>query len=945
MNRETQSFNAAGEVEVGPSWGRTNWPLDTIDDLNAALDPTRMAAEIKAERAGRGAPTLDGKALEAAACDSIRAMLLIRTYRVRGHMAADLDPLDQAQREVPADLTPEWHGIGADEMDRPVFLGGVLGLERASFREIVDVLRANYCGPVGLEYMHIADVEERRFLQDRMEGQDKAIEFTAVGKKAILAKVIEAEQFEGFLAKKYVGTKRFGLDGGEAMIPALESFIKYGGQMGVREIVMGMSHRGRLNVLANVMAKPYRVIFHEFRGGSANPEDVGGSGDVKYHLGTSTDREFDGVTVHMSLVPNPSHLEAVDPVVLGKTRAQKVLSDDLGTHDKVLPILIHGDAAFAGQGVVWESLSLSGLPGYDTGGCIHFIVNNQIGFTTSPQFARSSPYPSDVAKGVQAPIFHVNGDDPEAVTFACKMAMEFRQRFDRDVVIDMWCYRRFGHNEGDEPSFTQPLMYDAIRAHDKVSEIYGRRLAKEGVVDDSWLADNRAQFDTLLEGEFAAGAEYAPTKADWFGGRWSGLSKPADPDTARRNVATSIDADLFDRLGRTLTAVPDDLTVHRTLSRILDAKRAMFESGAGFDWATAEALAFGSLLSDGFGVRLSGQDSRRGTFSQRHAVWTDQQSGDKFIPLGSVDGGRFDVLDSPLSEYGVMGFEYGYALADPMTLVCWEAQFGDFANGAQIMIDQFIASGEAKWLRANGLVLLLPHGYEGQGPEHSSARLERFLQLCAEDNMQVANCTIPANYFHLLRRQMKRDFRKPLVLMTPKSLLRHKMAISERADFLGDSHFKRILSDPTPPADADVRRLVLCSGKVAFDLIEARDAAGATDTTIVRIEQLYPFPTEPLAVRLRRMTGLKTVVWAQEEPKNQGAWTFVEPLLETCLADAGAAPGRPVYAGRAASASPATGIASRHKSQQERLVADALGIHIDEAAAIDGGAQSKHNAG
>ena len=928
MTMEAQTLALADE-SVGPSWVRGTWPIDALDDVNAALDPTRMAAEIKAERVGRDAPALDQNALQAAAWDSIRAMMLIRIYRVRGHMMADLDPLGLVQREEPTDLTPEWHGFTDADMDRPIFLGGVLGVDHATVPQIVTILRANYCGRVGLEYMHIADVEERRFLQDRMEGQDKAIEFTTVGKKAILSKVIEAEQFEGFLAKKYVGTKRFGLDGGEAMIPALESFIKYGGAMGVREIVMGMSHRGRLNVLANVLAKPYRVIFHEFRGGSANPEDVGGSGDVKYHLGTSTDREFDGIRVHMSLVPNPSHLEAVDPVVLGKARATQVLQDDLDRHDKVLPILIHGDAAFAGQGIVWESLSLSGLPGYNTGGCLHFIVNNQIGFTTSPQFARSSPYPSDVAKGVQAPIFHVNGDDPEAVTFACKMAMEFRQRFSRDIVIDMWCYRRFGHNEGDEPSFTQPLMYDAIRQHRKVSEIYAERLIAEEVVDADWLADNRAQFDRLLEGEFQAGAEYTPTKADWFGGRWSGLSKPADPDTARRNVETGIPRPLFDRLGTVLTDVPDNLSIHRTLGRILDAKRTMFDTGDGLDWATAEALAFGSLLSDGYGVRLSGQDSRRGTFSQRHAVWLDQASGEKFIPLCQVEGGRFDVLDSPLSEYGVMGFEYGYALADPKTLVCWEGQFGDFANGAQIVIDQFLASGEAKWLRANGLVLLLPHGYEGQGPEHSSARLERFLQLCAEDNLQVANCTTPANYFHLLRRQMKRQFRKPLVLMTPKSLLRHKMAVSERADFLDDSHFKRILSDPSPPADADIRRLVLCSGKVAFDLIEARDAAADKGTTVVRIEQLYPFPSEPLVVRLKRMTGLKSVIWAQEEPKNQGAWSFVEPLLEHALEEAGCSPQRPVYAGREASASPATGLASRHKSQQERLIADALG-HPEE---------------
>jgi 2-oxoglutarate dehydrogenase E1 component len=916
------------EREQGPSWARDNWPLTDLDDLNAGLDPTRMTIEKVAAKAKESAASA-GKSdaeIQQAAQDSIRAMMLIRTYRVRGHLAADLDPLGLAKRELPADLNPEFHGFTAADLDRPIYLGGTMGYETATVRELVECLRRNYCGKIGLEYMHINDLEERRFLQERMEGKDAAITFTPEGKTAILSKVIEGEEWEKFLARKYVGTKRFGLDGGEAMIPALESVIKYGGQYGVREVVIGMAHRGRLNVLANVMGKPYRVIFSEFAGGSANPQDVGGSGDVKYHLGTSSDRTFDGIDVHLSLVPNPSHLEAVNPVVLGKARAvQNTRGDADGS--EVLPVLLHGDAAFAGQGIVAEILAFSGLPGYGTGGTVHFIINNQVGFTTSPQFARSSPYPSDVAKMVQAPIFHVNGDDPEAVTFVTKVAMEFRQQFKRDIVIDMWCYRRFGHNEGDEPSFTQPLMYAEIRKHPPVSTLYGERLKREGILDQAGIDRIVDQFTKLLEGEFEAAKTYLPNKADWFEGRWAGLGRPDTPETERRNVQTAIDPDRLRGLGETLTTVPEGLTPHKTLHRILDAKREMFAGGAGFDWATAEALAFGSLVEEGFGVRLSGQDSGRGTFSQRHAVWVDQNDGHKYIPLCHVPGeGRFEVRDSPLSEFGVLGFEYGYAIADPRTLVLWEAQFGDFVNGAQVIIDQFITSGEAKWLRASGLVLLLPHGYEGQGPEHSSARPERFLQLCAEDNIQVANCTTPANYFHILRRQMLREFRKPLVLMTPKSLLRHKLAVSTAAEFTGDSHFMRIVSDPAAPRDEDVRRLVLCTGKVAYDLLQARDQAGAGDVSVVRVEQLYPFPSEPLVRRLQRMPNLQEVVWAQEEPRNNGYLSFVEPLIEQCMVDARVKPQRPVYAGRASSASPATGLAKRHQSEQIALIEQALGL-------------------
>ena len=931
MGNEPQNFIPAFTdqegPQPGPSWAKRGW-LDTLADsgadLTAAMDPTEMKLAVAkaAKDAGKAA---DPAAIEKAAKLSIAAMTLVRLYRVRGHMAADLDPLGLVNREGPGDLTLEWHGLAGKE-NEDVYVGGVLGMEWTTVGKLHQRLREVYCGKVGLEYMHIADTEERRFLQDKFEKPGETIQFTPEGKKAILAAVLRGEGYEEFLAKKYVGTKRFGLDGGESMIPALEAVIKHGGSAGVREIIYGMAHRGRLNVLANVMAKPYRVIFHEFSGGSANPDDVGGSGDVKYHLGTSTDREFDGISVHMSLVPNPSHLEAVNPVVLGKSRAQQAIRDDLPKKNQVLPVLIHGDAAFAGQGVVWESLSLSGVPGYDTGGCIHFIINNQIGFTTSPKFARSSPYPSDVAKGVMAPILHVNGDDPEAVTFACKLAVEYRQTFHRDVVIDMWCYRRFGHNEGDEPKFTQPLMYEAIRAHPKVSVSYEARLVREGVVEPGTREKVAAEFTALLEDEFEAGKNYKANEADWFGGRWAGLNKPADPETARRSVETAIEPKTLDSLGRVLTEVPADLEIHKTLDRVLAAKRDMFATGDGFDWATGEALAFGSLVMEGYGVRLSGQDSGRGTFSQRHAVWIDQKTERKYVPLSTLPHGKFEVYDSTLSEYGVLGFEYGFAMADPRSLVLWEGQFGDFANGAQIMIDQFIASGESKWLRANGLVMLLPHGYEGQGPEHSSARLERFLQLCADDNMCVCNITTPANYFHVLRRQMLRSFRKPLIIMSPKSLLRHPMAKSARADFLGEKQFRRILSDTKEIADEKVRRVVLCSGKVAYDLIEARDAAGLDDVSIIRVEQLFPFPGDPLAVRLQRMTNLQDVVWCQEEPRNNGAWFFVNERIEEALTASGHKGMRPSYAGRDASASPATGLASRHKAQQEALVAAALGL-------------------
>nr|WP_310523267.1 2-oxoglutarate dehydrogenase E1 component [Polymorphobacter sp.] len=928
------------EDSVGPSWARSDWPLVPGDVLTRALDAADMIVETPAKVAAKAvekavAAGASPDAIARAAQDAISALMLIRTYRVRGHLAANLDPLGLLKRELPADLTPEYHGFAESDLDRPVHIGGALGLQTATIRELVTILRANYCGNVGVEYMHINDVEERRFIQEKIEGRDKEIQFTDNGKKAILNKLVEAEYFERFLGRKYVGTKRFGLDGAEAMIPAMESIIKTGGQLGITEIVFGMPHRGRLNMLGNVMQKPFQVIFHEFGGGSANPDDVGGSGDVKYHLGTSTDRIFDGNKVHLSLAPNPSHLEAVDPVVLGKVRAIQTLSGDV-EHGKSMPVLLHGDAAFAGQGIVAECFGFSGLTGYNTGGTIHFVVNNQVGFTTSPQFARSSPYPSDVGKIVQAPIFHVNGDDPEAVTFATKVATEFRQTFKRDVVIDMWCYRRFGHNESDEPSFTQPLMYAQIGKQQPVSELYAARLVREKVIGEGFLQDAIDRYTAMLEEDFSAAAGFKANKAEWFEGRWSGLGKPKEEITGRRAAVTGVDAASLQAIGRTLTNVPAGFNIHKTLQRILDAKAETLTSGANIDWATAEALAFGSLLEDGYGVRLSGQDSGRGTFSQRHAVWTDQLDGHRITPLKSVEGGEFEVLDSPLSEFGVLGFEYGYALADPKTLVLWEGQFGDFVNGAQTIIDQFIAAGEAKWLRANGLVMLLPHGYEGQGPEHSSARMERFLQLCAEDNLQVANATTPSNYFHLLRRQLLRDFRKPLIIFTPKSLLRHKRAVSTLADMDAGTSFHRCLDDLAPCQPEKIRRLVMCSGKVYYDLLEAREKTGRDDVYLLRVEQIYPFPADIIADYAARFPGLEEIVWAQEEPANAGAWTFVAPLIEEALGR------RPSYAGRAAAAATATGLMRRHNAEQAKLIAEALGSSRAEVkAAIRGGLKSR----
>ena len=923
----------------GASWKKPNWPVRANGDLVAALDgqwaetEKKIGEKISSTARAKGVELTSADVLPATR-DSIHALMLIRAYRIRGHFHAKLDPLGLEPEKNEEELDPRSYGFTEADMDRKIYLDKVLGLEFASMREIAGILRRTYCQTLGVEFMHISNAAQKSWIQERIEGRDKEITFTREGKRAILNKLVEAEGFEKFLDVKYTGTKRFGLDGAEALIPALEQIIKRGGNLGVEEICIGMPHRGRLNVLTQVMGKPHRVLFHEFKGGSATPDEIEGSGDVKYHLGASSDREFDNNKVHLSLTPNPSHLEIVDPVTLGKVRAKQ---DQHGaTPDErtmVMPLLIHGDAAFAGQGVVAECFGLSGLKGYRTGGSLHFIVNNQIGFTTYPRYSRSSPYPSEVAKMIDALIFHVNGDDPEAVVFAAKVATEYRQKFQKPVVIDMFCYRRFGHNEGDEPSFTQPLMYKKIRAHPTTLEIYGKKLVGEGVVTEGEVEKMKADWRTRLDAEFEAGQGYKANKADWLDGRWSGMKAARDADDPRRGN-TGVDAGLLREIGQKITTVPEGFVVHKTIQRFLEHRAKAIESGEGIDWATGEALALCSLLKEGHPVRLSGQDTERGTFSQRHSVLFDQNSEERHTPFNHLGDpqARFEVLNSSLSEEAVLGFEYGYSTAEPNALTLWEAQFGDFANGAQVVFDQFISSGERKWLRMSGLVCLLPHGYEGQGPEHSSARLERFLQMCAEDNMQVANCTTPANYFHILRRQLKREIRKPLILMTPKSLLRHKRAVSRLDEMGANTTFHRILFDDAQMlpdekikllGDDKIRRVVLCSGKVYYDLYDEREKRGIDDVYIMRVEQLYPVPLKALVQELGRFKAAE-LVWCQEEPRNMGSWHFIEPYLEWVLNQIHAPNKRPRYAGRAAAAATATGLMSKHQAQLKALLDEAL---------------------
>ncbi len=915
-------LNVIAKEINGPSWGPKKNKID-INELQKKIDQKENNLENNiVDRSGK----FNYQVLADSNKDSISAVSLIRAYRLRGHLLANLDPLGMRESDYLDELHPEFYGFKKENYDKKIFLNGVINRKDASIREILKFLKKTYCGNIGYEFMHISNPDERKWFRDRIEKDSNALEFTKNGKEAILNKLVQAEGFEKFLATKYVGTKRFGLDGGESLIPALEQIIKISGQSQVKEVKIGMSHRGRLNVLANVLQKSYKRIFNEFAGEFGNTSDEG-AGDVKYHLGASSNREFDGNSVHVSLTDNPSHLEAVNPVVLGQTRAKQFFHKDR-ERNKVIPILIHGDAAFAGQGVVAECFAMSGLPGHNTGGTIHIIVNNQIGFTTSPRFARSSPYPSDVAKMVDAPIIHANGDDPEAVVYAARIASEFRLKFNRDVVVDLICYRRFGHNEGDEPSFTQPLMYKKIRSHPSPVQVYGKNLIEEKIISNEDLENVIRKFKDLLDDQFKNAKNYKP-KIAWFEGTWSAYKPEKGKD--KRGV-TGADSKKLLEISEKINSSSDDLNLHKTIVKILNNRKEAVKSGYNIDWSTAESLAFGSLLEEGYPVRLVGQDSGRGTFSQRHSVLRNQKDNSRYVPLNNISNNQkqFEVVDSFLSELAVLGFEYGYSLVEPNTLTLWEAQFGDFANGAQVVIDQFIASGERKWRRASGLVMLLPHGYEGQGPEHSSARLERFLQLCSNDNMQVMNCTTPANYFHALRRQMHRDFRKPLIMMTPKSLLRNKYCVSNLKDFSKSNSFHRILwdhaIDPQSKGfiklkeSSEIKKVILCSGKVYFDLLDAREKLKKDDVILFRIEQLYPFPAKALVNELKPFAKNAKFFWCQEEPKNMGAWFSVRDYIQWTLDTIKANNNEISYIGRSPDASPATGYAKRHNSQQQEII-------------------------
>ena len=923
--------NEIDEYKFEPSWSpkKLKSSLNSDPDSYEKFLPKELNFSI-GEKIRNVKPYSSDKDIEDATKDSVRAIMMIRAFRIRGHLNAALDPLQLIKKHYATELDPKSYGFTDKDYNKKIYLDNVLGLKCATLEEILLILNRTYCSNIGFEFMHMTDPDEKSWIQQRIEGKDKDIQFTAKGKKAILNRLIEADEFEKYLAKKFVGTKRFGLDGCESLIPAMEQIIKKGGALGCKEVKIGMPHRGRLNILTNVIQKPLKKIFKEFSG-DPGIASGGVSGDVKYHLGASANREFDGNLVHVSLTANPSHLEAVNPVVLGQARAKQDFHNDKN-RNQVIPILLHGDAAFAGQGIVAECFAMSGLTGHNIGGTIHIIINNQIGFTTQPEFARSSPYPSEVAKMVQAPIFHVNGDDPEAVTYCAKIATEYRQKFRRDVVIDIFCYRKFGHNEGDEPSFTQPIMYKKIKKQESTLNIYAKKLIDDEIISKDNFIKQKEDYQKKLDEEFKASKNYRSNEYDWFTGVWSKFTSETGQD---RRGLTGIDLKKIHEVGKKVCSIPTSFNPHKTISRIFENRLKMLKTGKNIDWALAETLALASLSEEGYGVRLVGQDTVRGTFSHRHAGINDQVTGERYFPIKNISlkQGKVEVIDSLLSEMGVLGFEYGYSLTDPDTLVLWEAQFGDFANGAQVIFDQFICSGEKKWTRASGLVMLLPHGYEGQGPEHSSARVERYLQSCAQENIQVINCTTPANYFHALRRQIHRTFRKPLVILTPKSLLRHKKCVSEIEDFSKENSFHRVLSDKADFAkynlislvkDKKIERVVLCSGKIYYDLVDIREKLKANKVQLIRIEQLYPFPAKTLAKHLSKFSNAKKFIWCQEEPQNMGSWNHVERYINYTLEIIKAKSKKISYSGRSPSASPATGYLKKHLAQQEEIVTKAI---------------------
>jgi 2-oxoglutarate dehydrogenase E1 component len=906
------STNGAAAAQRNASWAKVKTQvIGAVDEL-PPTQPSPSRGEGK-----KGAPSTEYQVpsteqIEKFAHDSIRAIMMVRAYRVRGHLIANLDPLGLEVNESHPELDPASYGFTPEDLDKDIFLDGSLGIQKAKLRDIVSILRQTYCGNVGVEFMHIQHPEQKAWIQKRFEHDRGNYGLSVEDKKAAWNTLVEVESFEQFVQLKYTSTKRFSAQGGDAMLPGLEAVIQTAAKLGVKEIVIGMPHRGRMNVLTTVMGKPYVELLSIFGGNVDFPEGLDTSGDVKYHLGVSCDRETPYGKVHMSLLANPSHLEAVDPVVVGKVRAKLDIYGDIEKKSTVMGVMMHGDAAFAGQGLVPEVLALSELRGYRTGGTVHIIVNNQIGFTTSPKYSRFTPYPTDVAKAVQAPIFHVNGDDPEAVVYVCKLAAEFRQEFGRDVVVDIFCYRKYGHNESDEPMFTQPLMYKEIAKKQLPAHIYSDKLVADGTITKAEADAKFAEFKSFFEKQYEAAKSFKPNKADWLEGQWAGYEKPKGEHPAGD---TGVDLGVLKEVGMALGKEPPIKANSKILRQL--------------DWATGEALAFGTLLREGHGVRLSGQDCGRGTFSQRHSVLVDQDTEERYVPLNNLskDQKHYEVIDSSLSEFAILGFEYGYSMGLLNYLTLWEAQFGDFANGAQVIVDQFISSGEIKWLRMSGLVMLLPHGQEGQGPEHSSARLERYLQLCGEDNMQVANCTTPANYFHILRRQLKRKFRKPLIMMTPKSLLRHKLATSKLSDMAAGTHFQRIIPETEKlVSDDKIRRVVLTSGKVYYELFEARAEAKAFDVAIIRVEQYYPFPAREIKAELSRYKNAETM-WCQEEPENMGAYRFIGPKIGDVLDDLGRGNLRILYAGRKEAASPAPGYLKIHEKEQKELVQQALAVN------------------
>jgi 2-oxoglutarate dehydrogenase E1 component len=922
--------NAAFLDELYHSWSQnpaavsSDWQqfFNTMENgttLHTTLTSKKVSAEI----------TESGQVTQGM-LDSLRALMMIRTFRVRGHLIANLDPLNLEKRNAHPEVDPATYNFGSEDYDRPIFINNMLGLEWATLAEILEKLRATYCGTVGVEYMHIQDSAQKAWIQERVENTGHDLRVTDAQRLKIVHDLTQADAFEHFLHVKFAGEKRFGLEGGESLIPALEAILAKAAHYKVENVVFGTAHRGRLCLLATVLKKPLASLFAKFLHRSSPSEFQVGSGDVKYHMGFSSDREIEGSHLHLSLTANPSHLEAVNPVALGKVRAEQSRLGDTN-RNRVMALLIHGDAAFAGQGLVAETLELSSLKGFRTGGTVHIIINNQIGFTTSPPHSRSSPYSSDIAKCIQAPIFHVNADDPEAVVWVASMAADFQREFGQDVVVDMVCYRRYGHNEIDEPSFTQPKMYQAIANHPSTLALYALNLIEKGLITSEQVQEIREKYEEILRQEHDTALKNtnpAPSKADWLEGIWTGI-KPSEfkENNDDLDTNTGVAPEILLEVAQANFHVPDGFHIHPRIARLFEAKRQTVSRGTDLDWATGEALAIGSLLLEDSPVRLSGQDCGRGTFSQRHAIWVDQETEQNHIPLNNIRRDQktlFQIVDSPLAEASVLGFEYGYSLASPHSLVMWEAQFGDFANGAQVIIDQFISSGELKWLRLSGLVMLLPHGHEGQGPEHTSARLERFLQLCAESNMRVANCSTPANFFHILRRQVRTDIRKPLILMTPKSLLRHPKATSTFEEMATGTHFLPVIPDAAIEG-WQVRRVILCSGKVYYDLLQEREKRQIHTVALVRLEQFYPFPYRQILDVLSYYKAAH-LVWCQEEPKNMGAWTFLEWRLEKVLKELESEYSRPVYVGRASAASPATGILSRHQAEQEQLIANALNI-------------------